>query len=111
MAIIINTDNPGNLKTEIVTRIKLGDIPTWEIDEDGDLTCSNIRWKDHAWFKIYEEENRLVFGIVASLKYGLTNEIYGVYHGRFASTLLAYFAGEMSEVILNPNLDKDYDKF
>lgn len=111
MAIIINTEFAKDLYEIIVQTIKLGYIKTWEIDSEGDLTITHPKWKNKAWFEIKkDEESGIVsFGIIPSLKIEFTNEIYGVFHGRLSSMLLAYFSSFMSSFQITPNLEDGYD--
>jgi len=90
MAIIVTVNTANDIST-ILNVIKQGFIPTWQMDMDGDITLTHIRWVNKAWFRINVDSNRMVFGIVGSRRYPLTNELYGVFHGRLVSTLLAYF--------------------
>lgn len=114
MAIIIKTSNPEVLLQKLKVAISKEHIKTWLVDEDGDYSATPDKWKYKAWFrprKINKEEELLIFGIVKSMEYTLTCEIYGVYHGRFIATLLSHFDDIISHIEITPNLDQRYDIF
>ena len=103
MAIYIRTDDPHGLHERLTLAIFNREIITWGVDKDGDFTIDRDQWR----FK--ERQGQLVFGIVQSRKYVMTNELYGVYHGRLVSTILAHFSDLISEVHITPNPQKDVD--
>lgn len=111
MAVIVKTNQPELLANRLMESIKNNEIPTWSIDDDGDITIANIKWTNKAWFqiKIEYENNILAFGIISSKIYRMTNELYGVYHGRLAATLLAYFDSLLDNIELSSGYDLQYD--
>lgn len=109
MAIILETRNAEELSDEILQRIVCKDIRTWIIDDDGDFTSANSIWGYRAWLRMNVEDNRIVFGIISSKRFLMTKELYGVYHGRFAAMLLAYFDDHIQHLTLTPNADDNYD--
>lgn len=113
MAIIIRTSNPQTLLQNLNVAISEERIRTWLVDVDGDYSATPDKWKYKAWFRpvIKSDESLLVFGIVKSMEYTLTCEIYGVYHGRFIATLLSHFDEIISHIEITPNLDHRYDIF
>ncbi len=93
MAISITVRTAEN-KNTILNAIREDLIPTWHMDMDGDITLTHTHWRDKAWFRINVDGDNpcnLYFGIIGSRRFPLTNELYGVFHGRLVSTLLAYF--------------------
>ena len=112
MALIIQTQDPQNLLNSLNNLIRKKSIKTWILDAEGDLTNANPKWTYRAWFKPYvqTENNRLAFGIIPSTHFLLTNEIYAVYHGRLASTLLAHFDFMMNGLSISPGIDPNFDK-
>lgn len=109
MAIYIRTDDPHGLHERLTLAIFNREIITWGVDKDGDFTIDRDQWRFKAWFRPTERQGQLVFGIVQSRKYVMTNELYGVYHGRLVSTILAHFSDLISEVHITPNPQKDVD--
>lgn len=109
MALILKVEEPQAFKEAVESYIASGRIRTWILDEDGDITHANIRWKNKAWFNFQLREDGVAFGIIPSKKYGLTKEIYGVYHGRLAATLLTHFDTQIEELVINPELDPEID--
>lgn len=109
MAIYIHTDDPHTLHQRFTASICNHEIITWGIDKDGDYTIDRDQWRFKAWFRSSEYQDQLVFGIVQSRKYVMTNELYGVYHGRLVSTILAHFSDMISKVHVTPNPQKDVD--
>lgn len=111
MAIIIKNKKPQLLLKQLNIAINNGDIHTWCVDEDGDYTISRFQWFQHAWFRPYIDDNKgfLIFGIVQSSVYPMTQQLYGVYHGRFVATLLSHFDYMMDDVEISPMINVDYD--
>ena len=109
MAIYIHTDDPHGLHERLTLAIFNRAIITWEVDKDGDYTIDRDQWRFKAWFRPTEGQDQLVFGIVQSRKYVMTNELYGVYHGRLVSTILAHFSDMISEIHVTPNPQKGVD--
>lgn len=114
MAIKVFTDCVDDLKKELNKKIEDGDIETWQIDQDGDLTHSPEQWRNKAWFHIFESsddnENQLVFGIIGNKKIPMTKSLYAVYHGRFSEMLLSHF-DDIIEKIEITSQKTEYDNF
>lgn len=114
MAIIIKTSNPKELINNLNLAISEERIRTWLVDEDGDYSATPDKWKYKAWFRPHYDENNkslIAFGLVKSMEYTLTCEIYGVYHGRFIATLLSHFDELIRHIEITPYLDSNYDVF
>ena len=109
MAIYIHTDDPHGLHQRLTASIHNREIITWGVDKDGDYTIDRDQWRFKAWFSPTEKQGQRVFGIVQSRKYVMTNELYGVYHERLVSTILAHFSDLISEVHITPNPQKNVD--
>lgn len=109
MAIYIHTDDPQWLHQRLTKSICNREIITWDVDKDGDYTIDRDQWRFKAWFRATERQDQLVFGIVQSRKYVMTNELYGVYHGRLVLTILAHFSDMISAVHVTPNPKKEVD--
>ncbi|MHA6889737.1 hypothetical protein [Ralstonia pseudosolanacearum] len=91
MAIIVRTENPKGLLSEIKRAFDDEKIATWSCDEDGDFTHTAAQWKSCAWFRARVEDNRLVFNIIPPRGKVISRVEYGVYHGRFIEMLLSHF--------------------
>lgn len=102
MAIYIRTQNPQNLIESINKSIQIRDIVTWAVDREGDYTIDRDQWRFRAWMRPIIEEGQLVMAIIQSRKYPLTNELYGVYHGRLVSTILAHFSNQIEDIRVTP---------
>jgi len=109
MAVIVQTSNTIQLVESLHQRIIDNNITTWLLDDDGDITIRNPMWRQKAWFKIIKDPTRIVFGIIPSMKYAMTKELYGVYHGRIAATLLANFDDIIDSIELTSGYLDDYD--
>lgn len=109
MAIIIKTQNVQKLIDSLNNSIKNREILTWMIDSDGDYTIVRDQWRYHAWFRCYNKEERIIFGIVQSRKFLMTRDLYGIYSGRFVATLLSHFDSLMDDIHVTPLLLKGYD--
>lgn len=93
MAITITVRTAEDVTT-IRNALRDGLIPTWHMDMDGDITLTNTHWSNKAWFRINDGKDNpciMYFGLIGSRRIPLTNELYGVFHGRLVSSLLAYF--------------------
>lgn len=117
MAIIIQTRNPRQLLNKINLLIDSQHIKTWIYDEEGDYTIVSPQWRYRAWMhpilpgsRNNSNDDFLIFGIVASKKYDMTKEIYGVFHGRFIATLLSHFDVEMEDIRSTPLLLRGVDQ-
>lgn len=110
MALIVKTDRSDFLIASLNAKIRQGAILTWTIDEDNDLTIRNPEWRNKAWFKCFISRDRLIFGIMPSRKYRMTRELYGVYHGRLAATILAHFDDIITSLELTAGYYIPYDK-
>lgn len=113
MAVIIKTDKPQHILNLFVANVAKHDITTWLVDTDGDFTIANPKWTYMAWMRpfIREEEDLLVFGFVASRKYEITKGLYGIYHGRLATTILSHYDHLINSVVIEPKLNPRYDIF
>ncbi len=111
MAIIIETDYIDSIYNGLIEKIHSGQIKTWIIDNDKDITIANMRWRNKAWFKIKKkpENNQLLFGIIPSRRNEMSKALYGIFHGRLISTLLAHFDEEIEDIRVTPGFYVDID--
>jgi hypothetical protein len=91
MAVRAFSDDPEKLLLALKKAIADGDIETWTIDSDGDLTHASTQWGRRAWMRPRVLEDRLLFNIIASKKEKMSKTVYGVYHGRLIQALLTHF--------------------
>lgn len=103
MAIYVKTPNSDELLESIKQKTDNYEIINWIVDNDGDYTMSREQWRYHAWFRVIKENDRLIFGIVQSRKYPMTNILYGIYHGRMSETLLIYFSDFIEKIEVTPD--------
>lgn len=113
MAVIIRTDNPQHILNTFRTHVENRDITTWLIDAVGDYTIANPKWTYMAWMRpiIQEENNILVFGFVSSRRFEITKGLYGIFHGRLATTILSHYDNLISSIEIEPQLNSKYDVF
>lgn len=100
MAVIVKTRYPEDFINQVKKRIDDQEIDTWQYDDDGDFTHTALQWKNHAWFRPYPEDNKLVFGILGRKDSLLSISEYGIYHGRFVEMLMSHFSSEITEVLI-----------
>lgn len=102
MAIYIRTQNPQRLIEGINRSIQSRDIVTWAVDKEGDYTIDRDQWRFRAWMRPTLIDGQLVMSVIQSRRFPMTNELYGVYHGRFVSTVLAHFSNEIEGIEVTP---------
>lgn len=91
MALIVLTQNPGELLQQIKTEISMDNVDTWSFDSKGNFTHTYENWRNKAWFQPVLEEGELRFEIVSNNNETILKYTYGIYHGRFAEMLLSCF--------------------
>lgn len=113
MAVIVNTASPELLRDSLIALIRRSTITTWIVDSEEDITIRNPAWNSKAWFKILvdNEQRRVNFGIITSSLFPMTKELYGVYHGRLAATLLANFDDLITDIELTSFFQPEIDVF
>lgn len=113
MAVIVNTDRPEILRDSLISLIRQAIITTWIVDSEEDITIRNPAWNSKAWFKIFvdNDRRRVNFGIITSSIFPMTKELYGVYHGRLAATLLANFDELILDIELTSFFQPEIDVF
>ena len=112
MALHITTTSSTTSKElwdSIREQIKNGVIDTWEIDADKDLTHTPYPWAGEAWLRFYSNENEIIFGIIARRDKKMSKQIYGVYHSKFAETLLIHFDTQINEIKISSMPEIGYD--
>lgn len=98
MAVIVHTGNSHTLLEGIRFAIENGEISAWELDEDGDLTLTQSKWRYKAWLHPKPESNRLLFTMIPRSEKNVTIVEYAVYHARLVEMLLVHFEDDCSSV-------------
>lgn len=113
MAVIIRTNKPQHILDMFKKHVASRDITTWLIDMDGDFTIANPKWTYMAWMRpvIQEGNDILVFGFVSSTKFEITKGLYGIFHGRLATTILSHYDNLINSIEIEPQLNPEYDVF
>lgn len=91
MAIYFETHIPNKLLAAFKKAIDIGQIITWKYDQDGDFTHDTDQWRNQAWLRPKVENGRLALYILKPKNKNISTEIYAIYHGRFAESMLAHF--------------------
>ena len=98
MAVRAFTDDSKGLLSALRDAIEDGDIETWRIDTDGDLTHTSNQWGGRAWMRPRALEDRLLFNIIAAKSEKMSKTLYGVYHARLIQTLLIHFDNKIERI-------------
>lgn len=114
MAIILKLRSPmsaQNLIGDIYNKIDNKEIKVWEYDIEGDFTHTSPQWNKQSWFrhKFPKEGDDwdLKFAIIGHKQKGMTKNLYGIYHGRFAEMLLTYYDQYIETFTITPHRDQD----
>jgi hypothetical protein len=97
----VQTGAPQGLLTKIKRAIDAGHVATWEYDKDGDFTHTPTQWRRKAWLRPSVESGALVLTLIRHKEGVTTQEVYGVYHGRFIEMLLAHFRNDLTTACAN----------
>lgn len=98
MALIIKTNSPSELISEIKKAIDAKSIQTWSYDSEGDFTHSPEQWQRKAWMSPHVINGDLHFGFIGNNQVNTTKLLYAVYHGRFAEMLLNHFDDKFTNI-------------
>jgi hypothetical protein len=109
MALYFSTKNPVRLLDEFKKAVGDGQIKTWEIDDDGDITHTSTQWQTRAWLVPAIEDGRLAFYILSPKEQVVTKAVYAVYHARLLETMLRHFDHMFGEATASA-LAEDNDK-
>jgi hypothetical protein len=99
MSIILNTSDPSGLLSAFKKAINERRVVTWAYDKDGDFTHTTEQWKNKAWFSPRISIGQLKFVIIPPQNQNISREVYAIYHGRFAESMLAHFDDRFSSSI------------
>lgn len=110
MAIYVKVSYPSNFLKDIKASIDSGSIKEWTYDDDGDLTSTDEKLKNEAWFHPYMlVGNILVFGIVGRKNVMMSMSLYSVYHSEFIKTLLLNYGSQLDDISIMPPFSNYYD--
>jgi hypothetical protein len=98
MAIRVQTQRPKGLLASLRSAIRAGSLDSWEVDDDGDLTLTQVQWRSKAWMRPRVSDGRLTFNIIAPLNTALSTRAYAVFHARLVQTLLEDFDAQFERV-------------
>lgn len=87
----IITANKVGLFDALRKRIADGEIPEWEVDDQGDFTYANAAWRRRAWMRPKKTTSGIRVNIVGVQGAAVDRETYAVFHGRFLEMLLEHF--------------------
>lgn len=90
MALYLKTSTPSGLLAAFKKAIDKGHIDTWSYDSDGDFTHTPPQWNKRAWLRPNVQGSQLAFSIIKPSNSTLSREVYAVYHGRFAESMIAH---------------------
>lgn len=94
---------PNRLLRLIKEAIDMGDIDTWDYDREGDFTHVPYQWKNKAWFEPQKYQGeKIIFKIIESVRFPLDQDLYGLYHGRFAEMLISHFSRFIKRIEISP---------
>ena len=106
MALTIKTEKPQLLLDKIYKAIDEEKIKTWSYDKEGDFThvTPDKQWVNKAWLSpdALSNEKELRFKILKPKDKILSDEVNGVYHGRFIEMLLVHFDKDINLVSTIP---------
>jgi hypothetical protein len=106
MAVRIQTSAPKTLLKKVRAAVRAGEITTWEIDDDNDLTLHVAAWNGRAWFRGTAVDGLLVFNIVAPRGAAISSKLYAVFHGRLTEMLLSEFDSDFDSLEVGALLDE-----
>lgn len=90
MALHIRCSNPASVLQAFKDLIESKHVVTWAVDSDGDFTHTAKQWINMAWMRPRIERTELVFNMLRNTQVVVTSELYAIYHGRLAESLLAH---------------------
>lgn len=110
MAIFVTVSNPSIFLKDIKFSIDNGSITEWIYDDDGDITSTDEKLKNEAWFHPYMPVgNRLVFGIVGRKNVMMSMSLYSIYHSEFIKTLLLSYGSQLDDISIVPPFSNHFD--
>lgn len=109
MAIIVKTQNPGDLLSKIIKDINTGNIDAWYFVSDLGFSVTSEKWRNKAWLSVFDENpGKLTFGIHGNRQKDISISVYATYHSQFAEMLLFHFDAEFDEIVITA-MPADFD--
>ena len=109
VAVRLFTSDAAGLLAEIKRLVRAGEIETWTVDGDGDFThtTNGEQWKNRAFFRPVEMDDRLLLNIIIHKGESQKREVYAVYHGRFIEMALRHAPKLFSTAVATPFFTKE----
>ena len=106
MALVVETDNPDEVMKRIYGDIKNNRIDTWTVNAAGYFSAVPKQWYNKAWMRKCNliKERYLCFGIIEVQRGTMTQELYAIYHCRFAEMILAHCGDLIGNIMITPCL-------
>ena len=98
MALYFYTSTPTQLLADFKKKIDQKHVTTWSYDAEGDFTHTVEQWVKKAWLRPKISEGRLSLNIMPPRGQSINKPVYGVYHGRFAESMLSHCDALFSRV-------------
>jgi len=102
MTVVVTTADAAGLLASIKKSIDDGHIDTWEYDKEGDFTHNPPQWINKAWLRPDVSSGVLKFSIISPKSGAPTQQVLGVYHGRFIEMLFTHFPTEFTAAAAKP---------
>lgn len=110
MAIFIKVSDPSSFLKDIKASIDGGSIKEWTYDDDGDITSTDEKLKNEAWFHPYMPVgNILVLGIIGRKNVMMSKSMYSMYHSEFIKTLLLNYGSQLDDISIMPPFLNHFD--
>lgn len=111
MALVVETDEPDEVMKRIYADIENNRIDTWTVNAAGYFTAVPKQWYNRAWMRKSNlmKERYLCFGIIEVRRGTMTQELYAVYHCRFAEMILAHCGDLIGNIMISPCSIKGVD--
>ena len=108
MALIVKTQKPIALVSNLIKMIDDDVIDTWTYDDDKDFTHTG-QWINKAWFTPIYGDDYVKFALLGRKSVNMTLMEYSIYHGRFVELLLNHFSQEINNLIVTKPLEDSSD--
>ena len=111
MALVVETDNSDEVIKRIYDGIENNHIDTWTVNAAGYFTAVPRQWYNKAWMRKSNliKEKYLCFGIIEVQRGSMTQELYAIYHCRFAEMILAHCGDLIGNMMISPCSIKGVD--
>ena len=86
----------NELIAQFTDKIKAGEISTWIIDSDGDLTPSRDDWKNAGWLRMTVVDAQILITFIPTTKKVDQDTLKGILIGRIMASLCANFPNQIA---------------